>query len=142
MEKIDAVVKTGFAFVGGFISWMVGGLGVALAVLLFLMAIDFITGMMAASVVEGLNSSVGKAGLKKKVFIVLLISAVYLIQHAVPALNSLGYAGDGITVAYCIIEFLSIVENGGKLGAPIGPLKNIIAVLKEKGGEKNDGSGN
>jgi toxin secretion/phage lysis holin len=138
MERLDLYVKTGSGIVGGIISWMVGGLGMAIVVLLGLMVIDFITGMLAASAGDGLNSSKGKEGLKKKVFIILMISAVYLIQTAIPALNNLGYAGDGIAIAYCIIEFLSIVENGGKLGVPIGPLRNVIAVLKQK---EDNGSG-
>ncbi|MNI28633.1 Holin family protein [compost metagenome] len=130
---MESLFKSGTALFGGIISWMVGGLGLAFVVLLALMVIDFITGILAGSMGEGLNSSVGKKGLAKKAYIILLISSVYLIQSLIPTLDSMGYAGDGIAIAYCIIEFLSIVENGGKLGVPIGPLKNVIAVLKPKG---------
>jgi toxin secretion/phage lysis holin len=123
-------------FIGGVISWMVGGLGVAFVVLLGLMTIDFLSGLMVGYSQKELNSSIGKNGLMKKTYIILLISAVYMIQLAIPVLSSAGYVGDGIAIAYCVIEFISIVENGGKLGVPIGPLKNVIAVLKQRGTDK------
>ncbi|MFZ3172085.1 MAG: phage holin family protein [Carboxydocellales bacterium] len=120
--------------VGAVISYIVGGIGIAFAVLLGMMIIDFITGMMAGSVNEGLSSSTGKKGLIKKVYIILLISAVYLLQKL--GLNLAGYTADGLSVAFAILEFVSILENGGKLGAPIPErLKNAIAALKGKGGE-------
>lgn len=133
LDRIDVLAKAGFTFVGGIISWMVGGLGVAFVVLLGLMVIDFLTGLMVGYLQKDLNSSKGKEGLIKKTFILLLIGAVYMIQVAIPALSSLGYAADGVAIAYCVIEFLSIVENGGKLGVPTGPLKDVITALKPKG---------
>jgi toxin secretion/phage lysis holin len=136
MDRIDVVFKAGFTFIGGVISWMVGGLGVAFVVLLGLMVIDFLTGLMVGYSQKDLNSGKGKDGLMKKTYILLLIGAVYMIQKAIPALSSLGYAADGVAIAYCVIEFLSIVENGGKLGVPTGPLKNVITALKQKGTDK------
>jgi toxin secretion/phage lysis holin len=96
------------------------------------MVIDFITGLMVGSVNAELNSSKGKRGALKKVYILLLIAAVYMVQRLVPELQTIGYAGDGVAIAYAVLEFLSIIENGGKLGVPIGPLAKIIAVLKPK----------
>ena len=135
---MENYIKMAIGFIGGLISWAVGSLGVGFVVLLGLMAIDFITGMMAGSAGPGLNSSVGKRGLIKKTYILLLIAAVYLIQSLIPELQAIGYAGDGVAIAYCVLEFLSIVENGGKMGAPVGPLKKIIAVLKPKEEDKTD----
>lgn len=134
MERVDMIIKGLFGIFGSIVSLMIGGLGLAFVVLLGLMAIDFITGLIVGCVLDGLNSSIGKKGLAKKTYIILLIGAVYLIQMIVPALNSIGHVGDGIAVAYCIIEFVSIVENGGKLGVPIGPLRHVIAILKPKDG--------
>ncbi|MHB9010386.1 MAG: phage holin family protein [Carboxydocellales bacterium] len=127
-------VKVFGTAVGALISYIVGGIGVAFVVLLGMMIIDFITGMMAGSVNEGLSSSTGKKGLIKKVYIILLIGAVYLLQKL--GLNLAGYTADGLSVAFAMLEFVSILENGGKLGAPIPErLKNAIAALKGKGGD-------
>lgn len=135
---MENFTKAAIAVIGGAASWIVGGLGTAFAVLLGLMCIDFVTGMMAGAVNPGLSSSVGKRGALKKVYILLLIAAVYMVQRLVPELQVVGYAGDGVAVSYAVLEFLSIIENGGRLGVPIGPLKKIIAVLKPKEDKSDD----
>lgn len=122
--------------VGSFISWMVGGLGLAFVVLLALMLFDFLTGLAVGYVTKELKSSVGIKGLVKKTYVVILIGSVYLIQSSVPMLKSMDIIGDGVVVAYIIVEFLSIVENGGKLGVPLGPIAKVIAVLKGNGDGK------
>jgi toxin secretion/phage lysis holin len=138
MERIDLIFKATVGMVGSMISWMVGGFGMAFSVLLGLMLFDYITGLMAGYVQKELSSRIGVTGLFRKTFIIILVGCVYMIEKTV--IKSNGVVGDGIVVAYSIIEFLSIVENGGKLGVPLGPLKNVITVLKGKG-ESNDGKG-
>jgi toxin secretion/phage lysis holin len=133
LERADVVAKVGFGIVGSVFSYMVGGLGLALTVLLCLMVADYFTGLMVAYVKKDLSSRIGIKGLMKKTYIILLIGAVYLVESSV--VHSGGAIGDGITVAYIILEFLSIVENGDKLGVNIGPLRKIIAALKQKENE-------
>lgn len=130
--KDNATIKTIIAFVGSFLSFMVDGLGAAFVVLLGLMVFDFITGMMAAvHSGQGLSSNVGGKGLFKKLYIIILIGAVYMVELYV--IKSNGIIGDGATICYCAIEFISIVENGGKLGVPIPKvIQNMITVLKGK----------
>lgn len=132
---MDTYIKAVCGSIGAIISYVVGGLGMAFTVLFVLMLIDFATGMMAASVNEGLSSAVGRKGFIKKLYVLLLIGAVYLIEKAMGKTD--GIVSDGVTIAYCAIEFISIVENGGKLGVPLGPVANIIAVLKGKSGNND-----
>ncbi|MDO3681975.1 phage holin family protein [Paenibacillus ehimensis] len=120
--------KTGFGVAGAFISWVVGGLGLAFTILLGLMLVDYITGLMAGYVRKELSSRIGITGLIRKTYIIILVGCVYLVEISV--LKSDGVIGDGVVIAYSVIEFLSIVENGGKLGVPLGPLKNVIAAIK------------
>lgn len=138
MERIDLLVKTIVGVVSGFVSMLVGGLGLVFTVLLGLMAIDFITGLLAGAFNEGLQSGKGAKGIIKKVYVILLIGSVYLIEMAV--LKSNGVVTDGISGAFCLIEFVSIVENGGKLGIRMpDKLKDLIATLKnekKEGGDK------
>ncbi len=110
-------------------------MGWAFPTLIVIMAFDFITGMMAGSKETGLNSDIGRKGIIKKVYILLLIGAIYLIENV--ALDT-QHLGDGVTIAYIIIEFISFVENGGRLGVNLGPVEKFIAVLKEKGEANND----
>lgn len=118
------------ATIAGIASWIVGGLGIALTVLICLMTLDYITGLMVGWADKELSSSVGKKGLLKKVYILILIMAMYLMK--LTGLDLAGYTADGLAVAYSILEILSIVENGGKLGVPIpDKLKAAISALKD-----------
>jgi toxin secretion/phage lysis holin len=130
MERIDVVVKTVVAFVSSFISYMVGGLGLAFTVLIGLQVLDYMTGILVGYVNKNLKSAVGFKGLTKKLYVIILISALYLIEH-IGGINLAGYGGDGLAILYALNEFLSILENGGKLGVPIPrKLRDAIVVLK------------
>ena len=123
-------IKAIIASIGGFISWVAGGIGWVFTILLGLMLLDYLTGLMTGWVLKELSSRKAATGFVKKLYIVILIGAVYMVERTV--LGSSGVVADGVAIAYCVIEFLSIVENGGKMGAPLGPLGKVIAVLKAK----------
>lgn len=128
-------VKTIAMVVGGLISYMVGGLGLAFTVLLGLMVIDYATGLMVAIYKKNLSSRVGSRGFIRKLYVILLIGAVYLIEQV--TFEQVGYIADGVAVAYCVMELVSIVENGGKLNVPLPKmLKDLILVLKPKSEQK------
>ncbi|WP_025847583.1 phage holin family protein [Paenibacillus ehimensis] len=130
MEK-STIIKTTIGAVGAFFSWMVGGLGLAFTILIGLMLLDYATGLMAGYVRKELSSRIGITGLIRKTYVIILVGCVYMIELSV--LKSNGVIGDGVVIAYSVIEFLSIVENGGKLGVPLGPLANVISAVKGKG---------
>ncbi|MFD2681149.1 phage holin family protein, partial [Bacillus seohaeanensis] len=52
-----------------------------------------------------IQSSIFREGLMSKLYILLLIGAVYMIDKLVP---DTGYIGDGVTIAFVINEFISI----------------------------------
>jgi toxin secretion/phage lysis holin len=131
--KIINLIKTFSASIGTIWSFIVGALGWAFPTLVIMMTADFISGILAGSINEGLSSSIGRKGFIKKVHILIIIGCFYLLEKVIFGTQ---HIGDGVTVAYIIIEFISITENAGRIGVPLGPLKNIIAVLKEKGGEE------
>ena len=131
MERIDLVVKSTIGVIGAFVSYLVDGFGLAFVILLGMMLIDYATGLLVAVVNKNLNSSIGRAGFIRKLYVILLIGAIYLLGQAV---DGISYIGDGVTIAYIVIEFISITENGGKLGVPMpNAVKKIIAVLKDGG---------
>jgi toxin secretion/phage lysis holin len=133
--KLD-FLKMATGTVGLVWSAMVGSLGLALSVLLCLMALDYITGLIQAWINKEVNSSIGTKGFVKKLVVLILIGSVYLMEKV--AFDS-QHIGDGITVAYIIIEFISITENAGRMGIWMPQqLKEVIKVLKAKEGDKND----
>lgn len=102
--------------------------------LLVLMAADFITGLMSASVDSGLCSKVGFRGLLKKIAVLVVIS----VTHHIDLLLSSSVVMLGGLYFYSALELISITENCGRLGVPMpNGIKNAIAILKEKDGERD-----
>lgn len=134
-NKILVFFKTFFGAIGTVWSAIVGTLGWAFPALIVMMAADFLSGVSAGYANDGLSSSIGRKGFVKKVHILIIVGLVYLLEKTVLGTQHLG---DGVTIAYIVIEFISLTENAGKLGVPLGPLKNVIALLKDKDQTKSD----
>lgn len=129
MERIDLFIKTLIAFFGALLSYVVDGFGWVFTVLLIFMAADYITGLMVGFSAKNINSSIAFRGLLKKVYIIILVGCIYLLEHV--GLDIAGFAGDGVAVAYVVVELISITENGGKIGAPIPKIiRDAIAILR------------
>lgn len=119
--------------IGALVSYAVDGLGMAVTVLIGFMAIDYITGIMGGIVNRNLNSRVGFNGIIRKIYYLMLVGSVYLLSLVIPGIE---YAGDGAAIAFCVLEFISITENGTKMGLPTPEfIKNILAIVKDKSGE-------
>jgi len=130
MEKWIAAVS---GAIGTIISYSVDGLGMAVTVLIGFMAIDYATGIMSGIVNQNLNSRTGFNGIIRKVYYLMLVGSVYLLSAVIPGIE---YAGDGAAIAFCVLEFISITENGTKMGLPMPDfVKNILAIVKDKTGE-------
>lgn len=139
VEKIDLWIKSIVAFFGALLSYALDGLGWAFTVLLIFMAADYVTGLMAGFINKNLESGVAFKGLAKKVYVIILVSCIYLLEYA--GLDIAGFAGDGVAIAYIVVEFISITENGGKIGAPIPKvIRDAIAILKRE--DDNNGHQN
>lgn len=133
MEKQIALYV---GIIGSIISYLVDGIGLASTVLLGMMALDYITGLIAAAYNRKLHSRTGFNGLLRKCYYLLALSAVYLMGYAVPELK---FAGDGLAVALIAMEFISITENGTKMNMPMPePIKKILLIMNEKMNGKED----
>ncbi|MBG9794583.1 holin [Paenibacillus dendritiformis] len=76
MERLDLVLKSAFAAAGGAASFLFGGWPALLNVLLTAVAIDYVTGVMAAGAEGRLRSKIGMTGIARKVFIFLVVAVV------------------------------------------------------------------
>ncbi|MGE7932104.1 phage holin family protein [Viridibacillus arvi] len=127
MEKWIATIT---GTVGFLVSYLVDGVGLAVTILLAVMALDYATGLIAAFVNKQLNSRIGTTGFARKLYVLLLIAAVYLVESI---LFGSEHVGDGIAIAYIAIEFISITENGVKMGAPMPPfVSELLSMVKSK----------
>lgn len=134
LDRVDIWIKTGIGTLAGIVSIVTGLFGIVFSILLLLMLLDFISGIMAAAYTTGLKSSIGTKGFIKKLYIILLIGAIYAIEIGV--LGTKGVVTDGIAASYCVIEMVSILENGHKLNVPIHQkLMKFIEIMRNKVGE-------
>ena len=164
MENANTV-KAVTVGIGGIMSavaaWLFARLGVLLYILLVLaaaMIIDYLTGMLAskAEAIDhpddpscGWNSKKGAKGIIKKVGYLCIIAVAVMVDWIIlhvaadigfeSALNLKAFFGIMVTVWYLLNETLSIIENAGRMGAPVPDwLKKYIAVLKDKIEQKGE----
>ena len=132
MENTITIIKViGAGIVSG-LTYLFGGMDMIFCVLMWLITIDYITGVINAIVQGKLNSEVGAKGIAKKVGMLAVVAISNLISQ---------YAGMDIrtfVIGYYIAnESISILENAGKMGAPIP--KRLMDILEQlKKGDDGD----
>lgn len=149
--KVIATGTTGI--ISGVAAWLFAKIGVLMYVILVLaaaMAIDYVTGMLASKSEAidhpddpeyGWSSRKGAKGIIKKVGYLCVIAVAMMVDYIILRVASeLGmtielkaFFGILVTVWYLLNEALSIIENAGRMGAPVPDwLTQYIAVLKNK----------
>lgn len=123
LGSMSALVGTGFTY---FCGW-----NGAIEALLWLMVIDYISGVAAAYVNPNLalNSQKGFRGIVKKIMIMLLVAVAHIVDRAV------GQAMAQAIVVWFFIgnEGLSIIENAAKAGLPVPEkLKQTLEQLMQE----------
>jgi toxin secretion/phage lysis holin len=133
VERIDLVFKTGAAILGGFAGLIFGESTGILRSLLWMMAIDYGTGMAAGYKEKTLSSKVGFKGIAKKVVILAMVALAHQVDSALGTKNMFR---DATIVFYMANELLSIFENAGRIGVPVPErLTQAVEVLKGKSKE-------
>ncbi|MGG4216309.1 phage holin family protein [Paenibacillus sp. FSL L8-0638] len=136
MDRLDLVFKWFTAAGSTAGAYFFGGWSGVLGVLLVFVIFDYITGCVAAGATVGLKSKVGMIGIARKVFIFAMVAVGHLVDGM---LGDSHLFRDTVAYFYMANELLSIIENGGRLGAPIPPvIRQAVEVLKGKGGNDND----
>ncbi len=143
--EIKALVTLAVSFLTALWGW----LGWAIAIFVIAMLADYITGSWAARARGEWSSAAAREGLWHKLgeIAALLVAAlcdiaVQVILHSAEApLFGLGerhYLTLLVAVWYTFTELGSIIENAGRLGAPIPEgLRKGIALLRDKAGGEN-----
>jgi len=150
-------IKGAIVAVIAFLTALWGWIGWAMILLAAAMLVDYITGSAAAKAKGEWSSEVARAGLRHKLGEIIAVGAaafadlgVRVVLHSADVLPLIGQIGwpDCFTMIvalwYFFTELGSIIENAGKLGAPIPDwMKKGVAVLQAKTGEAGEkiGSG-
>lgn len=131
MERIDVVFKIGATSLGAITGYLFGGWDTLLQLLLVAVIIDYISGMIAASVEGKLSSKIGFKNIPKKIMIFLMVAVAHLVDQVI---HDGSVLMDATIFFYLANELLSIIENSGRSGLPVPEkLKQTVEVLKGRG---------
>ena len=134
MKEFVNVMQCGFAAVGGFFGWFVGGLDGFIYALVVFVVVDYLTGLMAAAVEKKLSSEVGFKGIFKKVIIFCLVSVGHIIDCYIIQDGSV--LRTAVIFFYLSNEGISILENASRIGLPVP--EKLKAVLEQLHKEKEE----
>ena len=130
MNTIISWLKVGCSFLFGILGYFLGGFDPMLTTLLIFMGIDYLTGVLSATVYKKLNSRTGAKGIVKKIFMLILIGLANWVSV------STGVEGIRLLAIsfYIANEGISIIENASKIGVPIPKkLKEVLEQLHKEG---------
>lgn len=133
MEFKD-ILKYIAAIGGSLITYLFGGWSALIKILVAFVAIDYITGVLAAGINKEISSRIGMIGIAKKVLIFVLVACGHLVDMA---LGTADIVRDAVTYFYIANELFSILENVGKTGLPVPDIL-IDSIDRLKGKEKNE----
>lgn len=127
----------GIGIVGSFFANLYGGWSEDLNTLLILMLVDFVTGLLIATIWKkseksetgALNSISAWKGLCRKGVSLLVVLVAYRLDLAL----DVNYIKTAVTIAFIVNESISIIENAGIMGIPLPSiLSKAIDVLRQK----------
>lgn len=135
MNKLNNL-SVAFGVVGSFLAGLFGGWSTGISVLCIFIVIDFVTGLISASLCKshktasgGLSSRVVWQGVAKKLFELILV----VVGHQLDLLIGASYVRDAVVIMYIVTEGISILENASLIGLPIpNVIKRVLDVLKEQ----------
>ena len=137
--KIAIKIGAVFCTVGGFITSQLGGWDKSLHALVSLMAVDYILGLMLGMVGRStkttngrLSSSASAFGLYKKTAMLLCVYVACILDRVIGS----DIIREGVILAFCTTEMISIIENLTALGIPIPEIfHKVLDILTNKKGK-------
>lgn len=136
------IVRAAKAAIGAVVAFVLG-LHVMIQLLLYAIAADIATGVIAAWMRSDLDSAVSRKGVGRKVLIILFVSASEIVgrhlnlQASTPWGTQVGL-GAAVAGYYCVHEAISIVENLARSDVPIPAF--ILERLRQWNGRRDETS--
>lgn len=129
IEKYFNTATMIFGLVGGVITGILGGWDALTHAIVYLVIVDYLTGVGKSIVNKELSSAVGFIGLFKKVLIFVVIAVSVEIQKII---------GDGLPLREIVIMFyianegISLIENVSEFIPLPKKLKDIFVQIRDK----------
>lgn len=137
---MKGIICTATGAAGSLVAHIFGGWTAGMTTLIIFMAIDYLSGVAVAGIFKNsqktasgaLESRAGWKGLCRKGLTLLIV----LVAYRLDLLLGSEYIRDGVVIAFCANELISIVENAGLMGLPLpNIITKAIDVLNNKKGE-------
>ena len=137
MEKYFNTVAMTFGVFGGVIVRYLGGMDAILHAILFLVVIDYITGLAKAWKQKKISSEVGFIGLLKKIMIFVVIAVAVEIEKLT---NNNIPLREVVIMFYIANEGISLLENISEFVPLADKLKDYFIQIRDSNerGENND----
>ena len=132
MDKLFNWISIVFGFIGGFLTYWLGGWDILIKTIVFLAVIDYITGIIKAVYLKELSSEIGFKGLLKKIVMFIVIAVAFVIQQLIGGTVPLR---EVVIMFYIANESLSLLENAAIFVPIPDKLKNILLQLRDKDSE-------
>jgi toxin secretion/phage lysis holin len=112
-----------------------GGWDVGIQAFIFMVVVDYGTGLLKATINKNLSSYIGLRGIAKKVCLFILIAVSVQLEMLVNQPNTLHNL---VSYALVVNEAVSILENISEMGVPIPPiLIKFLKKMKDKDNKKD-----
>ncbi|MGN7409980.1 phage holin family protein [Sporosarcina sp. SAFN-010] len=118
--EVTGVKGIGALFIS-FLIYLIGVINEAVVVLMFFMILDGVTGLLRAYVTKSWDSTIGFAGVVKKLGVFVMIGMAAGIEYMVMSVGQdpKGLVLLGVTSFFIVNEGISILENCAQIGLPI-----------------------
>ena len=111
--QIELRIMAIFSAIGAAFSFLVGGVDKLISALLVFVALDYVTGLLAAWKTSTLDSKKGFEGIKRKVVMLLIVIMAHWIDACLFGVSTFRSM---VIFAYLGNEGLSILENLDRMG--------------------------
>jgi len=137
MDKIKLTIIMAFGTFGSILAYLFGGWDMALQTLIIFMGLDYLSGLVVAGVFKkstktengALESKAGWKGLVRKG----MTLGIVLVGAQLDKVAGTDLIRNAVIIGYIANEAISIIENAGLMGLPVGKvLTNAIDILKRK----------
>ena len=131
--QIELRIMTLFSAIGAAFSFLVGGVDKLITALLIFVALDYLTGLIAAWKTATLDSKKGFDGIKRKFIMLIIVIMAHWIDVSIFGIST---CRSMVIFAYLGNEGLSIIENLDRMGyseyIPLFIRDKLIQLRKEK----------
>lgn len=131
----EHTIEVGFASVGTFLLYFLGGWDIALQCLITAIVLDYISGLIKAYNTKTLSSKIGFKGLLKKVGILCIVVLSVLLDRIT---GESGVIRTMVIYYFVANEGLSVLENFAEAGLPIPQFIRdaLLNLQKDKNGKQ------